>query len=148
MHAWRKEYTRCNIPEKVPQPTLGHCLRITALSISTSQFRKSMRAHKESICIHTNKLLYITMKSTMLCYEYYLSTRLTFNCRFSSASLFISDCSLLHFSSTFFISVSSSEAETGTEAADESAFAEFITGAALVASTSFCPTSRGREPLK
>lgn len=81
-------------------------------------------------------------------YEYYFSTQPTFSCRFSSASLLISACSLLHLSCTFFTSVSSSEALAGTVDAVESAFAEFIMGAALVASTSFCPTRRGREPLK
>lgn len=55
--------------------------------------------------------------------------------------MLISVCCLLHFSWAFFSSVSSREAETGAGAADESGLAEFSTGAALVASTSFCSTS-------
>ena len=86
------------------------------------------------------------MNNMSSCYKCYSSTRLTFSCRFSSTSLLMSDWSLLHFSCTFFISGSSCGAAAGTEAAVGSAFTEFITGAALVASTSFCQT--GREAVK
>lgn len=68
----------------------------------------------------------------------------TFSCRFSSASLSISACCLLHFSRSFFNSPSSSGAETGAGAAEASAFVEFMAeecnAAALVASASFCST--------
>lgn len=76
---------------------------------------------------------------------------LTFKCRFSSAILPISDCNRLHFSSNFFISLSSNDeaealaktAGVGAAAAaiagaeGRSALAEFITGADLLESASF-----------
>ena len=71
----------------------------------------------------------------------------TLSFMFSSAILLISNCSRLHSVITLFISGSSGAPPLGLAAAMEdkgpSDLAEFSTGGALVASTSFCSGGEG-----